>query len=124
MPSELEDLLGNNSSLTETQIKSILVQKSVRNGDLTTKEALRERPRDGRDAVTPGAYYRVLEQTRSNIQESVYTLLLCSRLKVLRSEDLRRLLDVVGKAPVELDEETSKQVTALVQALIERIVML
>jgi hypothetical protein len=124
MSSDLQDVLGKKSSLTNTQIQSLLLQKSVRKGDLTVKEALKKRARDGRDAVTPGAYYRVLSQTRSNIEESLYTLLLCSRLKVLQTEDLRRLLDTIAKVPSDLDEQTSQEVTSLIDALVRRIVIL
>jgi hypothetical protein len=124
MSSELKDTLAKNSSLTEIQIQSIILQKSVLKGDLSMKEALRERARDGRDAVTLGAYHRVLDQARGNIRESVYTLLLCTRLNVLKIEDLRRLLDTIAKTPAELDPDTAGQVTSLVEALVERIVML
>ena len=47
--------------------------------------------------VTPGAYYRVLSQARSNIDQALYTVLLCSRIGVIQMEDLRRLLDLVAR---------------------------
>ena len=39
-------------------------------------------------------------------------------------EDLRRLLDMVSKAPSEVGEEESEQLAAVIEALVKRIVML
>jgi len=124
MSSELQDELSRNCSLTKTQIQTIVLHKSVRKGDLSIKDALKRRARDGRDAVTLGAYYRVLEQARSNVRESVYTLLLCSWLNLLKSGDLEKLMQIVSKTPLEMDQETSEQVASLIEALVKQIVML
>lgn len=121
MQSDLQDTLAKKSGLTNTQIQSIVLQKMVRNGELTAREAVKKR---GRDGVTSGAYHRVVSQARSNIEESIYTLLLCSQLGVLQLEDLRRLIDTIAKLPPELDAERTDQVTSLINALIHRIVML
>lgn len=121
MSLNLDQVIAGKSSLTNVQIETLMLQKRVLEGDLTVREAAKMR---GRYGVTAGAYHRVVGQARSKVEQALYTLLLCSRLGMLRSDDLRRLLDTVAKAPVELDAETSQQVASLVDALVRRIVML
>jgi hypothetical protein len=120
MSSSLESLFASRSSLTPTQIQSIILQKRVQKKELTASEAIRKR---GAGGVTSGAYYRVVGQARSNIEEALYTLLFCSRAGVIQMDDLRRLLDLISSAPT-VDEQSVEQVISLVDALVKRIVML
>lgn len=119
--SDLEDFLAQRSGLTETQVRTLKMQKLVMAGELTVKTAANTR---GGKPVRLGAYYRVLDQARVNVEEAIYTLLLCERLDLIKLEDLRRLLDLVSKRLRTLDDEESQRVASVIDALISRIVML
>ncbi len=118
MPSQLDDFLASQSSLTRVQIERLLLQFSLQN-DTSEGES---RPKIS--GVSPGAYYRVLGQAKSNIDQALYTVLLCSRIGVLQMDDLRRLLDLVSKVPSDVADVEAQQVTQLVEALVKKIVML
>ena len=121
MASQLDDFLAANSSLTRKQIERMTLQVSLQN--VTEDERERE-TRAELSGVSQGAYYRVLSQAKNNIDQALYTVLLCARIGVIQMDDLRRLLDMVNKAPSELSDEDASQLTALVAALLKRIVML
>lgn len=74
--------------------------------------------------VSPGAYYRVLSQAKNNIDQALYTVLFCTRIGVIQMEELRRLLDLISKAPPDVANADATQVMSLVDALVKRIVML
>ncbi|MGA2663951.1 MAG: hypothetical protein ABSF83_03320 [Nitrososphaerales archaeon] len=122
MTTQLDEFLGSRSSLTQTQIQRLMVQVSSQNpgkiGDESEESAAEI------SGVTQGAYYRVLSQAENNINQALYTLLLCSRLGVLKMDDLKRLLELVGKVPAEIPDSEAAQVTTLVEALVRKIVML
>jgi len=121
MASQLDDFLGSRSALTRRQIERLVLQISLQKGG---NEGLEGESGSTLSGVSPGAYYRVLSQARSNIDQALYTVLLCSRIGVIQMEDLRRLLDMVSKAPSEVGEEESEQLVAVIDALVKRIVML
>lgn len=50
-------------------------------------------------------------------------MLLCSRMELIRAEDLNRLLGLMNRAPSD-ESEASKEVIFLVEALVTKIVML
>lgn len=120
MASELDEFLASRASLTKRQIECLSLQISAKN-------RLGERSQIERPhviaGVTEGAYYRVLDQAHRNIVRAVYTMLLCSRMGILRAEDLRRLVNLMAKTPFE-DVQTSKEVISLIDALVTKIVML
>jgi hypothetical protein len=121
MTSQFDDFLGANSSLTSTQIRRLELQISLQNPGALDAEGKKGSAISG---VSQGAYYRVLGQAKNNIDQALYTILLCARMGVIQMDDLRRLLDLVAKTPSELAEGESAQVMPLVQALVRRIVML
>ncbi len=121
MDSQLDDYLGGRSSLTKKQIDRLLLQISLQKGG---PEGIEGETGSRISGVSAGAYYRVLSQARSNIDQSLYTVLLCSRIGVLQMDDLRRLLDLISKAPSEVAEGDAEQLKSLVDALVNRIVML
>ena len=117
MTSQMDDFLGAHSSLTKTQIQRLLLQISL-------QQPGEEESRSRISGVSVGAYYRVLSQARTNINQALYTVLFCSRIGLLQLDDLRRLLDLIGKAPSDVPDDNSDQVTLLVEALVKKIVML
>lgn len=121
MTSQLDDFLGGNSSLTRTQIRRLMVQLSLQNPGEIGPEGENGSEITG---VTPGAYYRVLSQAKNNVNQALYTLLLCTRIGVIRMDDLRRLLDLIAKVPPDVADVEANQVISLVDALVRKIVML
>ena len=121
MTTQLDGFLAARSSLTKKQIARLPLQVSLQRGG---NEGEKGESRSTMSGVSQGAYYRVLSQARSNINQALYTVLLCSRIGVIQMEDLRRLLDLMSKAPSEVAEGDVEQLSALVAALVKRIVML
>ena len=77
MTSQLDDFLGSRSALTRRQIERLVLQISLQKGG---NEGLEGESGSTLSGVSPGAYYRVLSQARSNIDQALYTVLLCSRM--------------------------------------------
>ncbi len=121
MTSQFDDFLGGNSSLTRTQIRRLELQVSLQNPGALEAEGKKGSTISG---VSPGAYYRVLGQAKNNIDQALYTILLCTRMGIIQMDDLRRLLDLISKAPSEVAEGDAEQLKSLVDALVNRIVML
>jgi hypothetical protein len=121
MPSDLDEFLAARSSLTRKQIERLTLHISLQRGGVSVSQGESAPKMSG---VTPGAYYRVLSQARQNVNQALYTVLLSSRMGVLQMDDLRRLLDMMAKAPSEVSEQDAAQLKALVDALVTRIVML
>jgi hypothetical protein len=102
-------------------METIELQKKVEKNEISASKAASMRRPKG---VTPGAYYRVLRQAKSNVEEAIYTLLLADRVGLLQAEDFRRLLELISKTPRSLDEAEASEVVSVVDALVRRIVML
>ena|SRR5580658_5515707 len=120
MSSQLDDFLGAHSSLTRRQIECLSLQLSVQNR--AEDEPKGESPHKI-SGVSEGSHYRVLSQAKNNVDQALYTLLLCSRMGIIQMEDFNRLLKLMNKAPSEVPE-SSEQVMLLVEALVKKIVML
>jgi len=121
LASPLDRFLVERSGLTSVQVETIELQKRVEKSEISgSKAASMRRPK----GVTPGAYYRVLTQAKSNVEEAIYTLLLADSLGLLQIEDFRRLLELISKTPRSLDEAEASEVVSVVDALVRRIVML
>jgi hypothetical protein len=120
MASELDDFLGRRCSLTKRQIECLSLQISR---ESQVKNDSREQRPHEQFGVSEGAYYRVLSQAKNNVDQAVYTILLCSRMGIIQGEDLKRLVNLMGKAPSELPE-AQREVISLVDALVRKIVML
>lgn len=120
MVSDLNGFLEQNCSLTKRQIECLTLQISARN-----------RVRDGEKGEKPyevggvseGSYYRVLGQAKKNINQALYTMVLCSRMGLIQGVDLNRLLNLMSKVPLD-NSEASGEVISLVEALVTKIVML
>jgi len=120
MVSELDSHLALRSSLTKKQIERLSLQISAEKRHGST---IKSQPKHLIVGVSEGAYYRVVDQAKKNVDEALYTLLLCSRMGVIRTEDLTRLLRLVIRAPEEPSENT-EEVVSLVDALVRKIVMI
>ena len=120
MLDQLDEFLGSRCSLTKTQVDRLVMQIS-REREVVPEEGLERKYVIS--GVSEGAYYRVVSQAKKNVEESLYTMLLCSRMGILRSEDLVRLLNLIEKIPSGASENTD-EVISLIDALTKKIVML
>lgn len=73
-------VLLQNSSLTNTQLDTILSYITVRHSDGKLEEMLVVR--DG-PKITKGSFLRTLKQARDNVKKSIYSILILSYLGVL-----------------------------------------
>ena len=121
MSSQLDDFLGANSSLTSVQVERLKLEVSLESSGVLEAEGENRASISG---VTPGAYYRVLSQARNNINQSLYTLLFCTRLGIVKMDNIRRLLDLIAKVPPDVADVEANEVISLVDALVRKIVML
>jgi hypothetical protein len=108
------------SSLTLPQLESLLLYRRVLNGEITPGEAAKMRTKG---PVTVGSYQRVVKQGLVNLQQAVVTVLLGTKVGLLRREELKKLVDMVGKSPDSMPEEQEEAFVTLVYALVRKIVM-
>lgn len=84
------------------------------------KEAAASR-RDG--PVTIGSYYRTVQQGRRRARESVVTTLIAVSIGLIKLEDFRRLLELVGRAGLELAEDDREHFSVILRTLLDKIVI-
>ena len=73
--------------------------------------------------VTVGSYFRTVQQGRENVRESLVTLLIGLWLGLVKSDDVRRLLDLAGAGDRELTDEERARFVEVLRVLIRKIVM-
>ncbi len=111
-------------SLTDVQLESLRLYDRVRSGEITLKQAaaLRTVRKSGTGPVKIGAYYRTVEQARDNIRSALLTVLIASSQTWLKAEDVKKLMDMVAKAPPMAgageDDPFYRVLTALIQNLV------
>ncbi|GEM_PF-460758 len=120
--------LVKQSSLTPRQLESLSAYIRVASGELKLKEAAsiasqgktkgtKERP------LSIGSYYRTVSQARSNVKEALVTVVIAIWLGLIKSEDARRLFELVGGGARELSDEEAERFLQLLDALVRRIVV-
>ncbi len=120
--------LVDQSSLTPRQLESLSSYVRVASGEIKLRDAAelssqgRKRGRPGKP-VTIGSYYRTVSQARSNVRESLTTVVIAIWLRLIRPEDVRRLFELVGGGARELSEEEAERFVQLLEALLRRIVL-
>ncbi len=73
--------------------------------------------------LTVGSYARTVTQARTNIRESLVTVVVAVWLGVVKVEDVRRLFELVGGGTRELSEEEAARFLQLLEVLLGRIVV-
>ncbi|MGD0477211.1 MAG: hypothetical protein ABSB29_03465 [Nitrososphaerales archaeon] len=116
----LPNTLVGQSNLTEKQLESLLSYVKVVAGEIRLREAAALR---SEKPVTIGSYYRTVQQGRKRIRESVVTVLVAIAIGLVRLEDARRLFELVGKGSAEVAEDDRERFTAILQVLLDKIVM-
>ena len=120
MLSSWQDELVDLSSLTRIQYNTLKSFILIKEGKINLQIALKNHKKLG---IRPGTYYRILKQARTNVLQSVYTLLLAAQVGLLRPEDVQRLLSTVAAIPPGLDEEKRSATVEIIRTLVTRIVM-
>jgi hypothetical protein len=120
MSTELDGFLAERSSLTKRQIECLSLHVSAQNRVRNPGKEVRPHVIAG---ASEGAYYRVVGQAKNNVTQAVYTMLLCSRMGLVSTVDLQRLLGLLSKVPPDTSD-ASKEVMSLIEALVRKIVML
>ena len=113
--------LADLSSLTRTQIETIKLQQAASRGEIRVSDAIKLRTNS---PISKGTHYRILGQARENVKKSIVTTAIAVQLGIVRPEDLLKIVESVSKVPLEVDDATLRNVTAIIVALINRIVML
>lgn len=119
--SDILDVLGDQSALTRTQLETVKIHLALRKSAISLDEALKIRKIGG---ISRGTHYRILNQARKNVRESVFTVAAMVQMGIARPEDLQRLLALMSTMPPEVAEDRLQEFTAIVGALVDRIVML
>jgi len=101
-------------------VESLLSYQKVLRRELLLRQAAATR---SPKPVTMGSYYRTVQQGKAKIKESFLTVIISIWLGFVGKEDLRRLLDGVGKELPELGEDEVDRLISVTQALVDRIVM-
>jgi hypothetical protein len=123
----LDELVGQ-SSITRRQVDLLSSYLRVVAGEMKLKDAAaiasRGRTRGKPDApLTIGSYYRTVRQARTNVKEALLTILTALWIGLIRVEDARRLLELVGGGARELTDEEAARFLQLLSALLQRIVV-
>ena len=116
----LPERLVDRSTLTRRQLEGLRSYVRVALGEMKYREAAAS---GSAKPVTIGSYFRTVQQARTNIQESIVTLLIGLWLGLVKAEDVRRLLDLAGGGVRELSDEESAKFVGVLHALIDRIVV-
>jgi hypothetical protein len=115
----LPEMLIRQSNLTEKQLESLERYMRVSSGEMRYREAAASMSRP----VTIGSYYRTLQQGRENVRDSIVTVLVAMAIGLVKTEDVRRLFELVGKVGTELAEENRERFSEVLGALLDKIVM-
>jgi len=122
------DRLVDQSSITRRQLESLISYLRVSAGEIKLKDAAslasqgRTRGKQGKP-LTIGSYCRTVHQARTNIRESLVTVVIALLLGVTRVEDVRRLFELVGAGSHELTDEEAERFMRLLDVLLRRLVM-
>ncbi len=113
--------LADLSSLTNVQVETVRIRRSVLRGEISIQTALKMRKNS---SISRGTYYRILAQARKNIRESLFTVATAVQLGLIRPEDVQKLVATISLLPDDVNPEKSREVVRLARALADRIVML
>jgi hypothetical protein len=117
----LTEALRQKSTVTSVQFETLALNRRVRRGELHVFEAAKSRKVTG---VSVGSYYRVLDQARSKLERSIFTLLLAVRTQSIDKEELTRLLKMVAETPETMEEANMEELMGLLGALVKKMVVI
>jgi hypothetical protein len=123
-------ILSKNSSLTKTQLETLLIDILAEN--LASKELKYEEKaklRQTKEAISRGSFNRTLKQAKRNTIQSIYTILLLGYFGILEDTTLTPYLEVATKlkeykeAYIDLlsNSEGAKEQTKVINILREEL---
>ena len=116
----LAETLVEDSTLTRKELQSLQGYLRVMRREATFKEMASQRPSG---PVTVGSYYRTIQMGRKKMRGSLATVLIGLWLGLIKLEDLRRLIELVGKGDKNLSDEDVDRLKQVLGALLDKIVM-
>lgn len=94
----LVKILAKNSSLTRTQLETLLIDVLADNfAAKTLRYEEKARLRKTKAAVSRGSFNRTLRQAKRNITQSIYTILLLGYFGILEDASLAPYLEIANK---------------------------
>ena len=123
----LPERLVKDSSLTSRQLESLVSYMRVASGEIRFRDAASiassGRTKGVEKPLTIGSYYRTLTQARTNIRESLVTVLIGMQLGVVKAEEVRKLFELIGTGARELSEYDQDRLIQVLGALLDRIIL-
>jgi hypothetical protein len=115
------------SSLTSRQLESLVSYMRVASGEIRFRDAAsiasQGRTKGEEKPLTIGSYYRTLTQARTNIRESLVTVLIGMQLGIVKVEEVRKLFELAGVGAKELTEYDQDRFIRVLVALLDRIIL-
>ena len=108
------------SSLTRIQVETLQLHLSVQKAEINLQNALKKRKNV---AISRGTHYRILSQAKKNIKESLFTVAIAAQLGLVKPDDVQKLMASISVIPANVDPEKLPEVLALINILVDRIVM-
>jgi hypothetical protein len=108
------------STMTAPQVECLKTYLRVKSKQITLREAAASR---SDKQTTIGSYYRTVQQGRNNLRSSVMTLVIGLWLGLVRADDLQKLFDLIGRGLPELEDEEKERAVALIEVLLDKIVL-
>jgi hypothetical protein len=123
----LPERLVKESSLTSRQLESLVSYMRVVSGEIRFRDAASiassGRTKGEERPLTIGSYYRTLTQARTNIRESLVTVLIGMQLGVVKVDDVRKLFELIGAGARELSEYDQDRFVQVLGALLDSMVL-
>ena len=123
----LFERLVRESSLTSRQLDSLASYMRVASGEIRFRDAASiassGRTKGVEKPLTIGSYYRTLTQARTNIRESLVTVLIGMQLGVLKVEEVRKLFELVGAGAREFSEYDQDRFIQVLGGLLDRMIL-
>jgi Glu-tRNA(Gln) amidotransferase subunit E-like FAD-binding protein len=94
---------------------------AVTKHEINMQEVLKSRKSSG---ISKGTHYRILAQAKKNIRRSLFTVATAAQLGLLKPDDVQKLISSVSMIPVKVDSQKLPEILALINAVVDRIVML
>ena len=123
----LFERLVRESSLTSRQLDSLASYMRVASGEIRFRDAASiassGRTKGVEKPLTIGSYYRTLTQARTNIRESLVTVLIGLQIGVVKVEEVRKLFELVGAGARELSEYDQDRFIQVLGGLLDRMIL-
>ncbi len=112
--------IAKQSNLSPKQLESLMSYIKISSGQLRYKDAAALRTGH---SVTVGSYFRTVQQGKRRVRESIVTVLIAVSIGLVKSDDFRRLLELMGRAGLEVAEDDRERFSVILRTLIDRIVI-